>query len=134
MVIDEDYILGGRGIRGSTDLLRAIYRVDQKVASKGSSILKRELKTAYRKTQDEICSNSRLRACFSSSFVERIRDWDQIVVRYLQIKDDDSKVELWREETDRLLRDKKYDEALIREHLRCIENYSNFLQKYSFLY
>jgi hypothetical protein len=134
MVIDENYMLGGRRIRGSTDLLRAIYRVDKKGVSRGEAALNSELKAAYRKTQDEICANPRLRACFSSVFVERIRDWDQIVVRYLSVKDDASKVESWRDETTRLLQRKKYDEGLIREHLRCIENYSNFLQKYSFLY
>ncbi|HEX5732701.1 MAG TPA: hypothetical protein VF131_07695 [Blastocatellia bacterium] len=134
MVIDENYILGGRRIRGSVEMLRAIYRVDQRVASEGDSALNIELKAAYRRTQDEICNNSLLQECFSPSFVKRLRDWEQIVVSYLRVKDDPSKVDIWRDETARLLEEKKYDGALVREHLRCLEHYSNFLQKYSFLY
>ena len=132
--IDENYLLGGRKTRGSVEILRAIYRVDQTVASEGHSAMNKEIKAAYRKTLDEICNNSRLQDCFSSDFVERIRDWDRIVARYLSVKDDPSKVDLWRDETTRLLKEKRYDEALVREHLRGVEKYSYFLEKYSFLY
>lgn len=134
MIIDEKYMLGSEGIKGSVELLGAIYRVDQTVESEGYSALNSEIRAAYRRTQDEICTNPRLQGCFSSVFVERLRDWDQIVVRYLSIKDDPSKVDLWRDETTRLLQEKKYDEALVHEHVRCVEKYSNYLQKYSFLY
>jgi len=134
IAIDEQYILGGPNIRGSVEILRAIYRVDQRVAAEGHSALNSELRSAYKKTQDEICANARLQGFFSSAFVRRIRDWDQIVVRFLSVKDDASKVDLWRDETTRFLKEKRYDEALVREHLRCVEKYSNFLQRYSFLY
>jgi hypothetical protein len=89
---------------------------------------------AYRKTHNAICTNPMLQGCFSPSFVERIRDWDEIVARFLSVRDNPSKVELWRDETTRLLQEKGYEEGLIREHVRCVEVYSNFLQKYSFLY
>jgi hypothetical protein len=134
IAIDEHYIMGGPHTRGSVEILRAIYKVDQTVASEGHSALKGEMRAAYRNTLDEICNNPRLQDCFTSGFVKRIRDWDQIVIRYLSVKDDPAKVELWRDETTRLLQAKSYDEALVREHLRGVEKYSHFLQKYSFLY
>jgi hypothetical protein len=133
-IIDETYIMGGPHTRGSTEMLRSIYRVSQTIASEGYSALNSELSAAYRKTQNEICSNRRLQDCFTSTFVERIRDWDRIVARYLSIKGDPAKVDSWKDETTALLRGKKYDDALIREHLRGVELYSNFLQRYSFLY
>jgi len=134
IVIDEKYIFGSSNIRGSVQSLGAIYRVNPTMASTGRSSLNRALRAAYRRTQEELCNNSLLQNCFASSFVERIRDWDQIVVRYLSVRNDPSKVDLWRAETTRLLQEKSYDGGLIRQHLLCIERYSNFLQKYSFLY
>jgi hypothetical protein len=134
IVIDEKYIFGSSNIRGSVESLGAIYRVSQTVASAGHSALHAALKTAYRRTQDELCSNSLLQGCFASSFVKRIRDWDQIVVRYLSVRNDSSRVDLWKEETTLYLQEEKYDDGLIRQHLLCIERYSNFLQKYSFLF
>jgi hypothetical protein len=134
IVIDEKYIFGTSNIRGSVESLGAIYRVNETVASAGHSALNTALRTAYRRTQDELCNNSLLQGCFASSFVERIRDWDQIVARYLSVRNDPSKVDLWKDETTLFLQEKKYDDGLIRQHLLCIERYPNFLQKYSFLF
>ncbi|MFY9611558.1 MAG: hypothetical protein WAU45_23465 [Blastocatellia bacterium] len=134
MTTDEKYILGAPNVRGETDLLRAIYRVDQTVASEGHLALNDALGQAYKKTHSGVCGDPRLEGRFSRGFVEGIRDWHQIVVRYLSVKDDPSKVDSWRAETTRLLQEKGYGEALLREYLRSVEKYSGFLQKYSFLY
>jgi hypothetical protein len=134
MATDEMYILGTPKLKGETDLLREIYRVDQTVAARGSSVLNDGLREAYRKTHNEICDDPRLHGRFSRGFAEGIRDWDEIVVRYLKIKDDASKVDLWRNETTLLLQQKGYDEVLRSEYVRSIEKYSPFIQRYAFLY
>lgn len=134
MVTDEKYILGGKNVRGETELLRAIYRVDQTVAAQGDSALNDGLREAYRKTQSKICSDPRLHGRFSRGFAEGIRVWDEVVTRFLRVKDDPSKVDLWRDETTLLLKRKGYDEELRREYVRSVEKYSWFLQKYAFLY
>lgn len=133
MATDEKYIVGGSNVTSELDLLREIYRVDRAVVYEGNSELNNALKASYRKTHSGVCNDPRLTGRFSRGFIDGIRDWDEIVVRYLSVKEDASKVDLWRDETTRSLREKGYDEALIREYVRGIEKYSNFLQKYSFL-
>jgi hypothetical protein len=134
MATDEKYILGSPTVRGETEMLRAIYRVNKAVAEKGLSALTDALRTSYRKTHSAVCNDPRLKGRFSQGFIQGIRDWDEIVDRHLRVKDDASKVDLWRDETTRRLQEKGYDEALTREYVRGVEKYSNFLQKYSFLY
>jgi hypothetical protein len=72
--------------------------------------------------------------CFFPEFVERLHDWDEIVVRYLRIKDDPPARETWRDQTDRLLRSKGYAGDLRSEWLTAIERHASFLAKYAFVY
>ncbi len=134
MITDEKYILGGPNVRGETEMLRAIYRVDPTVAAEGHSALNDGLKETYRKTHSVICGDARLEGRFSRGFIEGIRNWEEIVARYLKVVDDPSKVGFWRDETTRFLQEKGYDEALVREYVRAVEKYSSFLQRYSFIY
>jgi hypothetical protein len=134
ILTDEKYIRGGPNVRGETEMLRAIYRVDQTVAAQGDSALNDGLKESYKKTHSVICDDPRLQGRFSHGFIQGIQDWDEIVVRYLSVKDDPSKVDLWRDGASRLLQEKGYDEARLREYVRAVEKYSSFLQRYSFLY
>lgn len=134
MAIDEKYIMGGHNVRGSTEALTAVYRVHQTVESDGYSALNAELRAAHRKAREQMRTHPGLKGFFSERFVEGVRDWDQIVVRYLSVNDDPSKVDLWRDETTRFLQEKGYEEGLLREYVRGVEKYSGFLQRYSFLY
>lgn len=134
MAADDRHVWGFRNARGEVELLREIYRVDSSVESQGLSSLRDELRTAYRKTQDEICHNERARGFFHRPFVDRLRDWDEIVEHYLSIKNDRQKVEAWKEQTELLLRRRGYSEALVEEYLLGIERHHSFLGKYSFLY
>ena len=135
MAIDEKYIMGSHNIRGSAEALGGIYKVNQRVASDGYSALNDELGAAHKKAREEVRTNPGLQGFFSANFLEGIRDWDQIVVRYLSVNNDDpSQVDLWRDETTRSLQVKGYEEELLREYVRCVEKYSSFLQRYSFIY
>ena len=134
MAIDETYIMGGHNVRGSAEALTAIYRVHQTVQTDGYSALNDELSAGHRKAREQMNTHPGLKAFFSEPFVEGVRDWDQIVVRYLRLNDDPSKVELWKDETTRFLQERGYDEGLQREYLRGVEKYSGFLRRYSFLY
>lgn len=134
MVIDEKYIMGAHNVRGSVEALRAVYRVNETVASEGYSALNDELGAAHRKAREEMRTNPGLNGFFSANFLEAVSDWDQIVARYLSTGDEPSKVDSWRDETTRFLQEKGYDESLIREYVRCVEKYSGFLQRYSVIY
>lgn len=79
-------------------------------------------------------SNPGLKTFFSANFLNGVRDWDHILVRYLSVVDEPSKVDSWKEETTRSLQEKGYDEGLIREYVKCVEKYTGFLQRYSFIY
>ena len=134
MLTDERYIMGGHNIRGSVQCLGAIYRVNQTVEAEGYSALKNELGAAHKKARDEMWSNPGLKTFFSANFLNGVRDWDHILVRYLSVVDEPSKVDSWKEETTRSLQEKGYDEGLIREYVKCVEKYTGFLQRYSFIY
>lgn len=134
MAYDEKYLFGDHKVRGSVEALRAIYRVNQTVESEGRIALNNELGVAHRKAREGMRSNPGLNGLFSANLLDGIRDWDQIVVSYLSAIDDSSKVDSWRDETTRFLQEKGYEEGLVREYVRCVEKYSSFLQRYSFIY
>jgi hypothetical protein len=53
---------------------------------------------------------------------------------YLQIRHDPPAVGAWKAQTREVLTQKRYEKALINEHLRAIELYAEFLQRWSFLF
>jgi hypothetical protein len=108
--------------------------VNQTVESEGRSALNSELAAAHRKSREEARHNAGLNAFLSARFLEGVRDWDQIVAHYLSISDDAARIDSWRDETINFLQEKGYDEPLIHEYVRCVEKYSDFLQRYSFIY
>jgi hypothetical protein len=134
MANDDRHIWGSRNCRGEVELLRQIYRIDPDIENEGHSALRHGLRSAYRKTHDAICHDPQVQRCYFREFVERLPDWDHIVVRYLSGKSSSSAREAWREETTSLLKAKRYPEQLMREYLRGVERHASFLEKYSFVY
>jgi hypothetical protein len=134
MAGDDRHIWGHHRTRGALELLRSIYRIDPAIECEGRAAMRDAVCTSYRRTHDAVRHDRRVQGCFFPEFVERLHDWDDIVVRYLRIKDDPSARESWRDETERLLRSKGYAEDLRSEWLTAIERHASFLDKYAFVY
>jgi hypothetical protein len=134
MAGDDRHIWGFRRTPGEVELLYQVYRVEIDVECQGHAALRDGLRAAYRKTHQAICGDPQVQACFFPEFVERLHDWDEIVVRYLNVRNDSSAVDVWREETTRLLQAKRYPENLLHEHMVGVQRYANFLEKYSYVY
>ena len=116
------------------DFLEEIYRVDRKVVEKGKAAFFEALEQAYRKTQDELVNNPKVRSFFRSTFVARTRDWDTLVEQYLSLAEDPAAQASWKEEVQTFLGRKGYEQDLIEEHLEALEKYTDFLKRYAFLY
>jgi hypothetical protein len=133
MAADDRHVWGFHHARGEVELLRTIYKVDHSVEDEGHSALRDSMRQAYRTTQEEICQNERVRGFFHSPFAERVRDWDEVSIPYLDAKGDPQKTSEWRERAERALFDKGYSETLVDEYLKAIEKHHGFIEKYSFL-
>jgi hypothetical protein len=134
MAGDDRHIWGFRKTLGEVELLYRVFRVEFDVECQGHAALRDGLKVAYRKTHEAICNDPQVQGCFFPEFVARLHDWDEMVVRYLSIRNDPSAVDAWREETTRLLQAKRYPKHLLTEHMVGVQRHANFLEKYSFVY
>jgi hypothetical protein len=138
MMLDHIHIFGKkrgrRRIKGEVGLLEEIYRPNETVRRKGRSILRRTVRDAYQKTIRAIDSDPEVQRFFQRSFVERIRDWDQIVGEFLTTGGDSQAFERWKKRTRRFLEKRRYTNRLIEVHLRAVERHSGFLRRQRFLY
>ena len=135
---DEVFIFGRPGNQlsdtGAVDFLEEIYRVDRKVAEKGKAAFFEALEQAYRKTQDALVNNPKMLSFFHRTFAARTRDWDTLVQQYLPLAEDPAALASWKEEVQTFLGRKGYEQDLIDEHLEALEEYTDFLKRYAFLY
>ena len=91
------------------------------------------LKKAYQKTQSSFSSNPELRALFDPVFVERLRDWNNLVRSYVRTKPDTPEISKWKDETKKMLAERAYDECEINAYLEAIETNRALLERLSFL-
>lgn len=135
---DEIQLVGGpcgqHWAAGDVGLLENIYRIGHAIRQESQAVLRQAMAHAYRKTHDALESNPELQRLFHKRFVKRIRDWDTMVGNYLQIRHDPPAVDAWKAQTREVLTQKGYEKTLINEHLRAIELYAEFLQRWSFLF
>lgn len=133
---DQVHILGGAfgedAVPGGVGALQRIYRVSAEVAECGLIGLEKEVAAAYRKTQMELDTNAELQALFYPQFIERHRDLDRPIARFLS--GDPSQRDDWRAETREYLRGRGYDDELIAQSVEAIERYRGFLERMRFLY
>lgn len=136
MGMDSIHILGGKmgddWIPGDAGALRQIYRVNAEVADAGEEALKVAARTAYRKTQSVLMSNEELRGLFGPTFLNAIRDFDELVPGLLDA--DTEEIESWKMQAARQLRAKGYKEELVSEYVRAIVHFREFFERTSFLY
>jgi hypothetical protein len=134
MIGDDMHIWGFTGVKGDVELLRTLFRIDDRVEREAQSALRAEVRDAFQRTKRAICENPQVQSCFASEFVERYTDWDEMVVGYVGLPDDPVERNAWAVRTSRWLEDKNYPDRLRREYLRAVERHTGFLEKYAFLY
>jgi hypothetical protein len=134
MVGDDMHIWGRKSLKGATELLRTLYRIDEQTEYEAHSALRDELCRAFRRARRAIAEDPQVQGCFAQEFVERFADWDEMVVGYLSLPDEPAAREAWQARTSQRLEDKGYPGNLRREYLRAVSEYRSFLEKYAFLY
>jgi hypothetical protein len=138
MSLDEEYFLGTANenytVEGSLQILGEIYRIGEHVGGRGASLFRSSLKDAYLRTHQTLEVSAQLQRVFDKVFVKRIRDWDTFVGSYLEAKRRGARLDRWRDKASEFLNAKGYTQKLIEEYLKAVEDYSGFLDRYSFLY
>ena len=134
MIGDDIHIWGSKGVKGDVELLRTVFRIDDRVEREAQSVLRAELRDAFQRTRRAVCEDPQVQSGFFPEFVERYTDWDEMVVGYLSLPEDPLVRQAWVVRTSRWLEEKNYPDRLRREYLRAVEQHTGFLKKYAFLY
>jgi len=88
------------------------------------------LREAYRKTQDGLRTNPKLRALFNEQFISRLPDWDAFVTGYLQLNGDRKAAEAWKRKMKRALAAKGYRREAYDKYAQALETNRLFVEKY----
>lgn len=138
MAWDERYIWGGSTpelfATSEIGYLRTIYRVSDALSKKGQALARTNLRSAYKKTRRELLTDPKLQSLFDKVFIDRLLDWDMLVLGYLKMKADPTASSLWTEEMRTRLAGKGYREPAFDAYLEVLRNNRPFLERYSFLF
>lgn len=132
MLLDERHIWGkANPALFPTSLvgyLMSIYQIESYVEAEAQQIAEVELKAAYKKTQQAVLNDRKLRAFFTDEFVERLLDWDCFVVGYL------GRERGWEPQMKRIFKEKGYESDAFEYYLEAAEKYRGFIDRNAFLY
>jgi len=138
MFLDERYIWGGTNAAqlstSAVGFLRCIYRIKNEVFEHGQVLASRGLREAYRKTQEGLLTNPKLRALFNAQFVSRLPDWDTFVTGYLQLNGDRKAAEAWKRKMKRALAAKGYRREAYDAYAQALEKNRVFVEKYQHVF
>jgi DUF971 family protein len=109
--------------------LHKIYRTGAHVKRKATLLAQHELKAAYKKTQQELTTNAKLRAFFSDVFLNRLFDWDEFVAGYLNGRD-----RRWRAKMKAMFADKGYEPDQYDCYAQAVEKNKGFFERNGFLF
>ena len=109
--------------------LQRIYRAGASLEKRAQSLAETEMKAAYKRTQRELVTNTKLRAFFSETFLGRLLDWDQFVAGYCNGRDGD-----WQSKMKRLFADKGYEPDTYDYYAQAIEKNKGFFERNGFLF
>lgn len=137
MLHDERHVWG----RANPDLfpvslvgyLQSIYRTGSELEAEAQSLAMTELKDVYRKTQQALLTNPKMRAFFSETFISRLFDWDKFACGYLQ-RSDKAVSRIWEKEMKEMLAAKGYEHDAFDYYMEAAEKHKGFLERNSFLY
>jgi hypothetical protein len=108
--------------------LLSIYRIDRALEAEAQRVAETELLAAYKKTQQAVLNDRKLRAFFSETFVNRLLDWDMFVAGYLRREPG------WKPRMKRMFKDKGYEPDAFEYYSEAVEKYRGFIERNSFLY
>ncbi len=132
MLLDERHIWGkANPALFPTSLvgyLLSIYRIDSRLETEAQCIAENELLRAYKKTQQSVLNDGKLRAFVNEVFVERLLDWDQFVAGYLSGKNG------WKSRMKRIFKEKGYERDAFEYYAEACEKYRGFIERNSVLY
>ena len=138
MKIDERHIWDRstleRFATSEVGYLQSIYRIGRDVDAQGQAAADVELRSAYKKTQQELLTNPKLRPLFSRRFLDRLLDWDNVVDGYVQKKHLKPSGAAWKRNMRKVLDAKGYTKVTLDCYLEFIENNWARLETYSRLY
>jgi hypothetical protein len=131
MAFDDSYIWGRSSAkqfaRSEVGCLQSIYGIADK--SEGQALARAVLKEAYRRTQDAMLSNPRLRTAFHEGFIDRLRDWDTLVSGYFQMNGDKSAAARWKKKMKEMLKAKGYGKGAFEAIVEAIKKNIEFLER-----
>ena len=132
MLLDERHIWGkANPALFPTSLvgyLLSIYRIDRRLEAEAQCVAENELRAAYKKTQQAVLNDHKLRAFVSDVFVSRLLDWDQFVSGYLHPERG------WKARMKRIFKEKGYEPDAFEYYNEACEKYRGFLERNGFLY
>jgi hypothetical protein len=135
---DGKHILGGRygkvRVRGELSFLREIYRAGPGLERRGVAAFRAAMKSAYDRTHDAIRTNPELTRLFRAPFVERIRDWDDLVTSYLRTPRSRAARNSWKSQSRSLLVQRGYRDDVADEHVATVTRQARFLRRIAFLF
>jgi hypothetical protein len=109
--------------------LHRIYRTGTPVKRRATLLAQDEMKAAYKKTQQELATNAKLRAFFSGVFLNRLFDWDQFVSGYLNGRD-----RKWRAKMKAMFSEKGYEPDTYEYYAQAVEKNKGFFERNRFLF
>ena len=111
--------------------LIGIYRIDSSLADEALGIGETELRRAYKKTQQAVLTDRKLRAFVSDTFVSRLLDWDQFAAGFLN---GDHKKSSWKKKMKQLFAAKDYESDAFEYYAEACEKFRGFIERNAFLY
>jgi hypothetical protein len=140
MEVDETYAWGRAHPRvpyqpiGAAEFLARIYRIGRAEERTARAALRRELVSAYRRTQAAVRRDPELAALFHADFLRRLGDWDE-VARLLVATPRGGELDAsFAAAVRQLLAGKGYDEELVDEHLEAAREHAEHVRRFAFLW
>jgi len=114
--------------------LRSIYRIQDDKQSEGHALLVHGLKDAYKRTQQAMLGDSRLRAFFNPKFLTRLQIFDTLVSGLLHPKPEEPSWQAWKERMTEMLKANGYRENSFDSFREIIEVNKPFLERHLYLF
>jgi hypothetical protein len=138
MALDESYIWGRSNpeqfAASELGYLQKIYHVNEDLCEKGQALAQRALGDAYKETQHELLTNSKLQSLLGKAFIDRLLDLDALFCGYLQLTPETLATSMWKEEMKMMLSARGYKARTCDVYIDAIETNRAFLERYFFLF
>jgi hypothetical protein len=131
---DHMHVWGFGTVKGSSEWLRILYRVDDDRAREGEIALRDEMRRAFDRAGRAIREDVHVQRCFHAEFVDRFADWDVLASEYVHLEKTPAARAAWASAASARLEALRYPDNLRREHLSAFDRYGAFVESCGFLY